>query len=333
MTLQKHNDFSSSISLLKATILTGIALLLIKFTAYYLTGSNAILSDALESIVNVAAGLISLLAIYIASVPKDVNHPYGHGKAEFLSAGFEGGMIVLAACFIIGKAVYNLFVPNILHQMPLGIALTALSGLVNFIMGVLLTRKGKKNHSAALVASGEHLKTDTYTTIGLLVGLLAIWLTKLHWLDQIIAIAFAILILRTGYKIVRGALSGIMDETDLELISHLAEVLRKNRKENWIDIHNLRVIKYGSSLHIDCHVTMPWYLNLQEAHEEITKIDELINAHFPNNIEFFIHEDPCIPESCRICAKQQCPVRLNPFEGTTEWTIENLLRNKKHGIT
>jgi cation diffusion facilitator family transporter len=329
----KPNGHHAVIRLLWITVATGIVLMIIKFIAYYITGSNAILSDALESIVNVSAGIISLIAVSIAAVPRDENHPYGHGKVEFLSAGFEGGMIVLAGLSIIVKAVYNIFFPNEIRDLPVGIGLTALSGAVNYFMGYILVKKGNKYHSAAMIASGVHLKTDTYSTIGLLFGLALIAITNTIWLDQVVAIIFALLILYSGYKILRSALSGILDETDLDLAHKIVDVLQQNRRENWIDVHNLRLIRYGSALHIDCHITLPWYLNLQEAHEEISKIDELINKQFPYNVEFFIHEDPCIPESCKICMKQNCPVRIHRFEGQVAWTIENLLRNQKHSIS
>jgi len=309
-----------------------MVLLAIKFFAYYITSSNAILGDALESIVNVLAGIISLVSLSIAAFPKDENHPYGHGKVEFISAGFEGGMIAVAGILIIGKSVYNFFHPYELNEITLGIILTAFSGAVNFVLGFVLVKKGEKSSSAAMVASGEHLKTDTYTTIGLLAGLLLIWITSITWLDQVVAILFGLLILYSGYKIIRTAMSGILDETDLDLIKKIALLLQKNRRENWVDIHNLRVIKYGAALHIDCHVTLPWYLNLSEAHDEITRIDNMVNEHLPNNVELFIHEDPCIPDSCKICIKKECTERKQPFTGTTEWTLENVLRNKKHGM-
>jgi cation diffusion facilitator family transporter len=330
--MQKVNNYRANIRLLKITLLVGIILLLIKFLAYYLTGSNAILGDALESIVNVVAGIIALVSLSIAAFPKDENHPYGHGKVEFISAGFEGGMIAVAGIIIIGKSIYNFFYPNELNELASGIALTAFSGAVNFLLGFILVKKGKKSSSAAMVASGEHLKTDTYTTIGLLAGLFLIWLTNIAWLDQVVAILFGFLILYSGYKIIRTSLSGILDETDLDLIKSIAALLQKNRRENWVDIHNLRVIKYGDALHIDCHVTLPWYLNLRDAHDEITRIDNLVNEHLPNNVELFIHEDPCITDSCKICIKKECAERKQPFTGATEWTLENVLRNKKHGV-
>ena len=330
MVVKKPINNQLNIRLLTVTLAVGILLLSIKFLAYFITGSNAILGDALESIVNVIAGIISLGSVIVAALPKDENHPYGHGKVEFLSAGFEGGFIAIAGISIIVKAIYNLFHPVILNEMGLGIVLIAVSGLVNYILGFVLIQKGKKSHSVAMLASGEHLKTDTYTTIGLLVGLLLIWLTGIVWLDQVVAILLGVFILYSGYKILKTALSGILDETDMELILDIIKVLHQNRRENWIDIHNLRVIKYGSSLHIDCHVTLPWYINLQEAHDEITLIDEQVNDYLPNNVELFIHEDPCVPNSCSICIKKNCSVRQKEFIGESEWNLKNVLSNQKH---
>lgn len=327
--MNKQDKFS--ISLLSVALFIGVLLMLIKFAAYYFTNSNAIFSDALESTVNIIAGTISLISVIIASSPIDKNHPYGHGKVEFLSAGFEGAFIIVAGLLIIIKSCYHFFVVNTIEEMPLGIALISFSGIVNYILGYSLVIKGKKNHSAAMMASGEHLKTDTYTTIGLLIGLLLIWLTNIWWLDQAIAIVFAFAILYAGFKIVRTSLSGILDETDTDLVKSIIAILNENRTENWIDIHNLRVIKYGASLHIDCHVTLPWYLNLKEAHEEITKIDELINTRMPNKVELFIHEDPCVPSSCKICSKSNCAVRLEAFKYEISWNLDNVLSNKKHG--
>lgn len=324
--------YTANMKLLIISLVLGIVLMAIKFAAFYITGSNAIFSDALESIVNVIAAFISFISVVIAASPKDKNHPYGHGKVEFLSAGFEGIFILLAGIIIIAKSVYNLFVINVLSEMISGIILTAFTGLANYIMGFILVNNGKKSSSAAMIASGEHLKTDTYTTAGLLIGLLLIWFTDIWWLDQAIAILFAFVILFTGYKIVRSSLSGILDETDTTLVNDIIAILNKNRQDNWIDIHNLRVIKYGAALHIDCHVTLPWYFNLQQAHEEITKIDDLVNHHLPNKVELFIHEDPCVPTSCHICNKQHCDVRKQPYQYTLQWNIDTVLSNKKHGI-
>lgn len=319
-----------NVKLLSFTVFVGVVLLLIKFVAYFFTHSNAILGDALESIVNVIAGLISLLSVVIAAIPKDSNHPYGHGKVEFLSAGFEGGFITIAGLAIIFKAIYNLLYPVEIHQLDLGITLTFATSAINFALGYILVIKGKENHSAAMVASGEHLKTDTYTSLGLIAGLILIWLTNIFWIDQIVAIILGIFIMFTGYNIVKKALSGILDETDLELIDEIAAILEKNRNTNWIDIHNMRIIKYGASLHIDCHVTLPYYLDLKEAHAEVTAIENLVNDKMPNNIELFIHTDPCEPFSCSVCTIQNCSVRSAPFVSRITWDRNNIVINKKH---
>ncbi len=328
MAIKTNNGIN--IKLLAFTVFVGAVLLFIKFVAYYFTHSNAILGDALESIVNVVAGFISLLSVIIASIPKDSNHPYGHGKVEFLSAAFEGGFIAIAGLAIIFKAIYNLFFPVEIHQIDLGIALTIATSFINFALGYILVIKGKQSHSVAMVASGEHLKTDTYTSMGLIAGLVLIWLTNIFWIDQIVAIILGLFIMFTGYNIVKKALSGILDETDLELIDEIAAILEKNRNVNWIDIHNMRIIKYGASLHIDCHVTLPYYLDLKQAHAEVTAIENLVNNKMPNNTEFFIHTDPCEPFSCSVCSISNCNVRSAPFVSRITWDRNNIIINKKH---
>jgi cation diffusion facilitator family transporter len=322
--MKKPIHSAYNIKLLFITVFVGIVLLGIKFFAYAITDSNAILGDAMESIVNVIAGIISLASVIIASLPKDKNHPYGHGKVEFLSAGFEGGFIVVAGILIIGKAIYNLFFPVALQNIDIGLILIAASGLINYLLGFILVSKGRKNNSVAMVASGEHLKTDTYTTIGLVAGLALLWVTNITWIDQIVAIILGLFILYSGYKIVKTALSGILDEADVELTEKIVAILQQNRIPEWIDIHNLRVIKYGASLHIDCHVTLPWYSNLEEAHTYITLIDEILNNQLPNNVEFFIHQDPCIPASCTICTIAHCKVRQQAFVAPLKWTLDNV---------
>src|ERR1700739_4524332 len=172
----------------------GIALFFIKITAWYLTGSVAILTDALESTVNVVAGLIGIYSLYVSAKPKDQDHPYGHGKAEFLSAAVEG-TLVLVAGIIIFEAAKSLFHPHTIQQLDYGIILVAGTAIVNYIMGVLCVRTGKQNHSMALVASGKHLQTDTYSTAGIIIGLILLLILKVWWIDSVVAIIFAAIIM------------------------------------------------------------------------------------------------------------------------------------------
>ena len=311
--------------------LLSVLLFLTKIIAYYFTHSLAILSDALESIVNVIAGFIGLYSLYVAAKPKDLEHPYGHGKAEFVSAAVEGGLIVAAGIMIMYETIANILRNEPLHELDMGLWLIGATAVVNYIAGSICLRLGKKNHSLALQASGKHLQVDTYSTLAIIAGLIIILFTKLYWLDKLIAFAMSILIIYNGYKIIRSSLAGIMDEADIELLKKFIEVLNKNRSANWIDLHNLRVIKYGSLLHVDCHLTVPWYLNIHEAHREIDHLSALIKQEFGDMIELFVHTDGCLPFSCRICNKQ-CEHREHGFEQKLEWTLTNIISDKKHQL-
>lgn len=314
-----------------SALIVGILLMAIKFGAWLLTNSNAILTDALESIINVVAGAFGLYSLFLSSKPRDRNHPYGHGKIEFISAGFEGGLIFLAGFLIITKAGYNLLYPQALGQLDVGIFLVAFSGGVNFLMGYLLERRGAQTNSLILQASGKHLKSDAYSSAGLLIGLGIILITDILWLDNLIAILFGLIILYTGYRLLRTSFAGIMDEADYQLISNLIENLREERHPNWIDVHNFRVIKYGATLHIDCHLTVPYYFEVSKAHREIKAFEECVAAHCEVPVELFIHTDPCEPPTaCRICRKSDCHVREAPFEKSVRWTLENFMKNKPH---
>ena len=309
-----------------------VLILAVKFLAYFLTHSVAILTDALESIVNVAAGFIGLYSLYISAKPRDINHPYGHGKAEFLSAAVEGTLILSAGAIIIYKAIQHFIYPVPIHSIDKGMILVGITGLVNLGVGFLGFRYGKRNQSLALIASGRHLISDSYSTFGIVAGLLLISFTKLVWIDSAIAIVFGAIIIYTGYKIVRRSIAGIMDEADEELLQKMVRVLNANRKENWVDLHNLRVIKYGSILHVDCHLTVPWYLNVNEAHAEIEALGSFIKREFGESLELFVHSDGCLYVQCPICLKSDCPVRHHPFEKRMEWSLQNILSDKKHQL-
>lgn len=309
-----------------------VILLTVKFIAYYSTHSVSILTDALESIVNVAAGLIGLYSLYIAAKPRDMDHPYGHGKAEFISAAIEGTMIGSAGAIILYKGVQHLISPVELQKIDFGMLLVSITAAINFIVGFFCLRTGKKNNSAALVASGKHLQTDTWSTVGIIAGLVLLYFTGYNWIDSAVACLFGVLIIFTGYRIIRSSVAGIMDEADVKLLGRMVEILNANRRENWVDLHNLRVIKYGSVLHVDCHLTVPWYLNVHEAHGEIDALAELIRREFGESLELFVHSDGCLPFSCRICNKVDCKERKNNFEKQISWTLENISKNKKHEL-
>ncbi len=309
-----------------------IVLFIVKIIAWYLTNSVAILTDALESIVNVVAGLIGVYSLYVSAKPKDYDHPYGHGKVEFISAAIEGTLITVAGFIIIYESIRNLVHPHTIQKLDYGIILIALTAVVNYLAGALCVRTGKKNNSMALIASGKHLQSDTWSTLGIVIGLALILLTHIHWLDSAVAMFFAFIIIFTGYKIVRTSVAGIMDEADTALLNKMVMMLNSNRRENWIDLHNLRIIKYGGTIHLDCHMTVPWYLNVHEAHREIDTLSGLVKKEYGESVELFVHSDGCLEFSCRICTKSDCTVRQHVFEKKIEWTMGNISSNHKHTV-
>lgn len=319
-----------NLRLQKIVTFIGIVLFIVKVVAWYLTSSVAILTDALESTVNVIAGLLGVYSLYVSAKPKDKEHPYGHGKAEFLSAAVEGTLITVAGFVIIYEAIDNFIHPHEIKKLDYGILLVAATAVVNYIAGLICVKTGKKNNSLALISSGKHLQSDTYSTAGIIVGLVLLYFTKQSWIDGAVAVLFAFIIIFTGYKIVRTSVAGIMDEADEELIKKMVTMLNVKRRDNWIDLHNLRIIQYGAKLHVDCHLTLPWYMNLVEAHEEIDYLISLVREAFGESIELFVHTDACVDFGCPICCKDDCKVRQHPFEKRLEWTVENVISDKKH---
>ncbi len=314
----------------RLSLLIGMILLVTKFVAYGITLSNTILTDALESIVNVVAGAFGLWSLHIAALPKDHNHPYGHGKVEFISAAIEGVLVLVAGILIVLKSAYSLYAPTPVQALDWGMALTAAAGAINFGLGVYVERQGMATGSVGLQANGKHLQSDGYSTVGMLIGLGALWLTDWLWLDAAVALVFGVVIIKAGIEVLQASLAGIMDEADYQLIEQIVEVLNEDRRPERIDIHNLRVIKYGTALHVDCHMTVPWYFNARQAHDEVDRLEELLSSKTDKPIEFFVHLDPCIPLSCQICNLKDCPVRQLPWQEEVEWTVENISYNQKH---
>ena len=323
----------ANVRLQAGVLLAGIVLMSVKFVAWRITHSNAVLSDALESIVNVAAGGFALYSLMLAAKPRDREHPYGHGKVEFISAALEGSLVALAGGLIIYRAVDAWITGVEIQHLGIGTLLIASTGAANLALGLVLRNRGKAAHSLAMEAGGVHLLSDAWSSAALVLGLVVIQLTELHWLDSLFAIGFALFIIWQGIRVVRRSVGGIMDETDMAVAEDLVRIIDTNRKPEWIDIHNFRVIKFGSTLHIDCHVTLPWYYSLEQAHTEIATMERLVNTRCEQDVELFIHMDPCVPTSCSICALENCPERKAPNTHTVPWRLDSVLSNAKHGST
>jgi len=300
-----------------------------KFGAYFLTSSNFVLTDAAESIVNILASSFAFFSIYLSSQPRDENHPYGHGKVEFFSVFIEGGLIAIAGIVILFKSAYNIFYPHEIKDLVIGAIIIGATGIINGSLGYYIVAKGKKLRSITLEADGKHLITDMVTSLGLVLGLLLIHFTKILILDSILSILVGFYIVYNGYKLVRKSVSGLMDEADFTVVTEVVAVLNEKRRESWIDIHNFRAQKYGNDLHIDCHLTLPNYFDLNQVHMEVKLVDELINREVTKT-ELFIHTDPCVPQCCYYCSMPNCPIRSQPKTEDITWTMDKVIRNKKH---
>lgn len=299
-----------------------------KLTAYFLTNSVAILTDALESTVNVVTGFITLYAIYISIKPKDEDHPFGHGKAEFLSASVEGFLIMLAGLIIIFEAIKRLFVPAEVSKLDIGIIIVAIAGLLNYLIGSYSIKIGKKNNSIALISGGKHLQSDTYSSIGLVIGLILLYFTKLAWLDSLIALIFGTIIIITGLKILKETTSNLMDEADFKLIEQFGKLIERNKTDEWIDVHNFKLVKYGNVLHINCDLVLPWNIYLSDAHTQGEKLKSLLVSNFSEDIVFNLHTDECSRKYCKNCKKENCNERTDNFETQLNFDIKKFTKER-----
>lgn len=299
-----------------------IILLIGKFMAYLITNSVGIMTDALESIVNVLAGSLSLIGLKIAAKPKDNTHPFGHGKAELITASFEGIMIILAGGIIILEGIKRLFVPMPVEKLDIGIIIIAVSGLINYLAGLYSISVGRKYNSIALVAGGKHLHSDTYSTIGLIAGLILLYITKLQWIDSALALIFGTIIAITGIKILYRTVAELMDKADKGMLDKVAEAIIEDRNPDWVDIHNLKTIKYGNMVFIDCDLTIPWYYNTVQGHKCNDALSEVIKKVFDGRVTISIHTDPCKQYNCPHCGILSCPVRQMRYVEPLELTLE-----------
>ena len=301
-----------------------------KFYAYYATGSTAVLTDALESIINVVAAAFAYYSVYLASLPRDLNHPYGHGKIEFFASGLEGVLILLASAYIFLHASQHLLAKPALTQLDLGLIVSLSSTVLNGLMGFYLVRAGKASHSPALVADGKHLTLDAYNGILIVLAIALTLFTGWLWVDAVASIAFAILMCWQGIRLIRESVAALMDETNPAVFTKVIEWIMKHQKASWIDLHNLRIQQYGGDLHIDCHLTLPRYWDLNRVHDEIHDFEVKMAEVLPTEIEIFVHVDPCLDACCSHCEITDCPIRAHAFKQKIEWNATNMALNQKH---
>jgi cation diffusion facilitator family transporter len=309
-------DAASNRARVRATILSvvvGTVLLGLKYSAYQLTGSTAILSDALESIVNVIAALFALGGLVVAGWPVDRTHPYGHGKTEFFSAAFEGGMIALAAALIIKEAGEKLLFGHQVRLIDFGLMITIGTGLANAALGWYLVRAGRRHGSVALFASGVHTLSDFWTSVATAIGLALVRATGLDWLDAVVAGMVGLNLLWTGLRLVRHAAGGLLDEEDPEVLERLVQAINTNLVPGVIRVHSLHAVRAGRVTHIDGHLVVPEFWTVEEAHDFSTALEHRVMRGLGGDGEIAFHIDPCHRQFCASCEVHPCPIRVQPF--------------------
>ena len=312
------------------SLVVAIVLMGVKFLAYEWTSSQAIFSDALESIVNVVAAAFALGVVAYAGQPADRDHPFGHGKVEFFSAAFEGGLIFLAAVMILWQAGSALLHAQTPQQLDLGLLLTAGAGVANGALGVVLLRYGRRHHSAAIEADGHHVLSDFYTSLGVLAGLALVRVTGFAWLDPVVAAAMGCLLLITGWRLVARAIAGLLDAEDPELLRQLVAVLGNHVRDGVIRVHHLRAIRAGGFRHVSAHLVVPEFWTVEKAHDTAEALARTVLRALPGDGDIDFHTDPCERAYCRSCDLDACSVRAQPFVRVEPLTVDEAVAPDPH---
>jgi cation diffusion facilitator family transporter len=273
------------------SLAVALIVLAAKYAAYLLTGSVALYSDALESVINVATALAAIFAIWIAAFPPDAEHPYGHQKAEYLTAAGVGGLIIFAALAILRESYLGFMAPRPIETSWAGLAASAAATLLNAVWSAALIRIGRRNRSAALVADGKHLLSDVVTSIGVLVGVVLVFMTRIDVLDSIIAALVALHVLWNGWGVIRENASGLIDEA--APAAELA-LIRKTIASNAggaIEAHALRTRHAGKATFIEFHLIVPGAMSVADAHAICDDIEQALKNELPDAV-ISIHVEP-----------------------------------------
>jgi cation diffusion facilitator family transporter len=273
------------------SILAALATIGLKGGAYLITGSVGLLSDALESLVNLAAAIVALIALSAAARPEDEDHRYGHSKAEYFSSGFEGALIMLAAASIFYTSVQRLVSPQPIERIGLGAGISIVASVINLLVARVLFRAGRRHQSITLEADAQHLMSDVWTSAGVILGVSAAAMTGWQRLDPVIAILVAISIVRTGVGILRRSLLGLLDTAIPEDLQREITRIMARHARHGVRFHALRTRQAGAWRFIDFHVLVPGNWSVQRGHDLLEEIEEEVRGAIPNS-SVFTHLEP-----------------------------------------
>lgn len=311
--------FDAALSAATLSIAAGVVICGIKFAGYLATGSSAIFSDAVESVNNILAALVSAFAVWQSARSPDRDHPFGRGRLEYFSAGFEGGLIALAGILILYEAAPRLFTGVTLTRLDAGLALTALGSGLNAALGWILVRVGRRRNSAALIADGMHVYSDVLTSLGLLLGLGLVYLTGWNVLDPLLAIGMALWLLYAGGRIVLGSFHRLMDRVSPATLAAVVAALATVRRPEMILPHRLRLRETGPQLEADFHLIAPRFLTIEDLHRIELEIGAGLIRSLGRPLDLLIHSDPCADEHCFACEMGNCPVRAEERRASALW--------------
>jgi cation diffusion facilitator family transporter len=266
------------------SVFAALATITLKGGAYLLTGSIGLLSDALESLVNLIAALVALFALSVAARPADEEHAYGHTKAEYFSSGFEGALILIAAASILVPAVGRLIDPQPIEEPGLGLAITGIASLINLGVARVLLRAGRRYESITLEADAQHLMTDVWTSFGVIVGVGAAAVTGWHRLDAVVAIAVALNVLRSGLRLLRRSMLGLLDTSLPEETLTKIKTILESHGGLGVRYHALRTRQAGARRFISFHILVPGHWTVQRGHDLLEEIEERIRDTVPNSV-------------------------------------------------
>lgn len=325
MSAAEHAEQKYRIRIALLSIVAGIVILGIKYLSYVISGSVALKSDAIESVVNVVAAIFALGAVIFAGKPPDKEHPYGHGKIEYFSAAFEGGLISLAAAFILLEAAKGLIYGVELKDLGRGLLVNLLAGALNGLLGWFLLTQGRKTRSKALEADGHHILSDFWTTIGIAVGLLAVKLTGLKWFDPVMAMIVGLLLARTGFRLVKESSQALLDMEDPAVLEKTLFAMNAVRTWDIIALHELRTFRSGRYTHVDVHIVVPEFYPVRQAHDLCESFGK--KALQEGNIEGEVHThvDPCGRLYCDRCPMDGCAIRQAPKSADAVFTLEEAI--------
>lgn len=293
------------------SLAAAVATIALKFTAYKLTGSVGLLSDAAESVINLITAGVTLWALTLAAQPPDKEHPFGHSKAEYFSGGLEGACILLAAVGIVYIAVPRFFYPQPVEQIGYGLLLSTLSSAINGVVGFTLIKAGKRLRALALTADGHHLMTDVWTSGGVVIGLLLVQLTGWTFLDPLVALLVAVNIVWTGLRLMRETADGLLDSSLPEVeIGIITEILAPYERDG-IQFHALRTRAAASHRFVSFHVLVPGVWSIQEGHDLCEEIEQAITAALPMT---------------------DVDTHLEPVEDPVSWTDAELRSHRKKSL-